>query len=257
MWSEFILANDKSIRHVLDKVQKLFGSRKVGDDSYDAKLRPKNRDEMNQRIRAFVECKEQWHMLKQRAIMQSKASPDGFDSCPTHIPRREDPHPNDTQPDSLMTLAHTVKFDSGATVKISNFDFPSEIGFATDDNPDEVYLPIDDNPDEVDLQIDDNPDEVDLLIGDNSGGIHIPIDYNPGEWGVLNGGRFSTSDGDWASDPVRNSSAGSFTSANSFAHSPRVLQRRARNRKNQRASRTSHANSTIVTKGSNISCRRT
>jgi hypothetical protein len=238
MWCEFILANDKSIRHIHGKIRELFGSRKVGDDGYDAKLRPRNSEEMNQRIRAFVECKEQWYMLKRRAIMQSKASPNGVDS------RREDPCPSDTQ------LAHTAKSprisNSDASVDISDFDFPSGIDLAIDFSPGGINLPIDYIPGGVGLPIGYNSDDVDL-----------PIDYNPGEWGELNGGRFSSSDGGWVSDQVRNSSAGSFTSANSFADFSRVLQRRARNRKNQRASRTCYVNSTIVDKGSNISCRRT
>lgn len=45
----------------------MFGSRKPGGDDYDAKLRPKDSVEMQQRVLAFMECKERWHMLKQRA----------------------------------------------------------------------------------------------------------------------------------------------------------------------------------------------
>ena len=49
----------------------MFGSRKPGDDDYDAKLRPKDAVEMQQRVLAFMECKERWHMLKQRARSKS------------------------------------------------------------------------------------------------------------------------------------------------------------------------------------------
>jgi len=208
MWCEFILANGKSGRHVHGKIRELFGSRKVGDDGYDAKLRPRNSDEMNQRIKAFVECKEQWYMLKRRAVMQSKASPNGVDSCQTNMLRREGLCLNDTQSDSLVILADIAKSsglpNSDASVEISDFDFTSGID-----------IPMDYNPD----------------------GIDLPIDYNPGEWGELNGGCFSLSDGGCVSDQVHNSSAGSFTIANSFADLPRALQSRARNRKNKRASR--------------------
>jgi hypothetical protein len=252
MWCEFILADDKSVRHVHGKIRELFGSRKVGDAGYDAKLRPKNSDEMNQRIRAFVECKEQWYMLKRRAVMQSKASPNGVDSCQTNMSRREDPCPNDTQPDSLVILADTAKSpgfpNSNASVETSDFDFTSGFDFTSDynlggidlpihSNPGGIDLPIDSNPGGIDLPMDYNPGELDFPMDDYLSGINLLIDYNPGEWGELNAGRFSSSDGGCVSDQVHNSSAGSFTSANSFAGFSRALQRRARNRKNQRASR--------------------
>lgn len=204
MWCEFILANGKSVRHVHGKIRELFGSRKVRDAGYDAKLRPRNSDEMKQRIRAFVECKEQWYMLKRRAVMQSKSSPSGVDSCQTSMLRREDLCQNDTRPDSLVILADIAKSPGFPNFEIPDFDFTSGIDFSMD------YIP---------------------------GGINLPIDYNPGEWGELNGGCFLSSDGGCVSDQVHNSSAESFTSANSFADLPRALQGRARNRKNQRASR--------------------
>ena len=183
-------ADGKSVRHVNGKIRELFGSRKVGDDGYDAKLRPRNSDEMNQRIRAFVECKEQWYMLKRRAVMQSKASPNGVDSCQTNLLRRED----------LIAKSPGLP-NSDASV---DFDFTSGI---------------------------------DIPMDCNSGGIDLPIDYNPGVWAELNGGCFSSADGGCVSDQVHNSLAGSLTSAKLFADLPQALQRRARNRKNQQASR--------------------
>jgi hypothetical protein len=237
----FILADDKSVRHVHGKIRELFGSRKVGDAGYDAKLRPRNSDEMNQRIRAFVECKEQWYMLKRRAVMQSKASSNGVDSCQTNMSRREDPCPNDTQPDSLVILADTAKSpgfpNSDASIETSDLDFTSGFDFTSDYNLGGIDLPIHSNPGGIDLLMDYSPGGIDLPMDYYLGGIDPLIDYNPGEWGELNAGRFSSSDGGCVSDQVHNSSAGSFTSANSFAGFSRALQRRARNRKNQRASR--------------------
>jgi hypothetical protein len=63
-----------SIRHIEGKVRQLFGSRKPSDISYDPKLRPKDSTEMDQRVQSFIECKEQWHMLKQRARINSGLS---------------------------------------------------------------------------------------------------------------------------------------------------------------------------------------
>jgi hypothetical protein len=261
MWCELILANDKSVRHIHGKIRELFGSRKVGDDGYDATLRPRNSDEMNQRIRAFVECKEQWYMLKRRAVMQSKASPNGVDSCQTNMPRREDPCPNDTQLDSLVILADTAKSlgfpNSDASVETSEFDFTSGFDFTIDCNLGGMDLPVDSNPGGFDFPMDYNPGGIDLSMDYDPGGFDLLIDYNPGEWGELNASRFSWSDGGCISDQVHNSSAGSFTSTNSVAGFSRAFQRRARNRKNQRASRMCQANSTVVDGGSNIACRTT
>ena len=126
-----------------------------------------------------------------------------------------------------MILADTAKSpgfpNSDAFVEISDFDG--------------IDLPIHSNPGGIDLPIHSNPGGIDLPINYNPDGIDLPIDYNPGEWGELNGGCFSSSDGGCVSDQVHNSSAGSLTSADSFTGFSRALQRRARNRKNQRASR--------------------
>jgi hypothetical protein len=75
MRCESRVADAQSTRHVQGKIRELFGSRKVGDDGYDAKLRPKDANEMDQRIKAFIDCKEQWYMLKKRATMLCEASP--------------------------------------------------------------------------------------------------------------------------------------------------------------------------------------
>ena len=60
-----------SIRHVQGKVKEIFGSRRPKDLDFDPKLRPRDSDGMNQRIRAFMHCKEQWIMLKQRTRMSA------------------------------------------------------------------------------------------------------------------------------------------------------------------------------------------
>jgi hypothetical protein len=52
----------------------MFGSRKPKDADFDSKLRPKDSVQMDNRVRAFVECKEQWHMLKKRAVLESHIS---------------------------------------------------------------------------------------------------------------------------------------------------------------------------------------
>jgi hypothetical protein len=59
------------------KVKNLFGSRKAGNDGYDAQLRPKGANEMDQRIRAFIDCKEQWQILRRRAMMLCQDSTSG------------------------------------------------------------------------------------------------------------------------------------------------------------------------------------
>jgi hypothetical protein len=52
----------------------MFGSRKPKDANFDSKLRPKDSVQMDNRVRAFVECKEQWHMLRKRAVLESHIS---------------------------------------------------------------------------------------------------------------------------------------------------------------------------------------
>ena len=52
----------------------MFGSRKPKDADFDSKLRPKDSAQMDNRVRAFVECKEQWHMLRKRAVLESHIS---------------------------------------------------------------------------------------------------------------------------------------------------------------------------------------
>jgi hypothetical protein len=64
----------RSIRHIEGKVREMFGSRKPNDASFDSKLRPKDSVQMDNRVRAFVECKEQWHMLRKRAVLESHIS---------------------------------------------------------------------------------------------------------------------------------------------------------------------------------------
>jgi hypothetical protein len=66
----------------------MFGSRKPKDAGFDSKLRPKDSAQMDNRVRAFVECKEQWHMLRKRAVLESHISvpssttqADIFDIC--------------------------------------------------------------------------------------------------------------------------------------------------------------------------------
>src|ERR1700722_2929552 len=61
----------RSIRHIEGKVREMFGSRKSKDADFDSKLRPKDSVQMDNRVRAFVECKEQWHMLRKRAVLES------------------------------------------------------------------------------------------------------------------------------------------------------------------------------------------
>src|SRR3984957_1540006 len=64
----------RSIRHIEGKVREMFGSRKPKDTDFDSKLRPKDSVQMDNRVRAFVECKEQWHMLRRRAVLESHIS---------------------------------------------------------------------------------------------------------------------------------------------------------------------------------------
>src|SRR5437588_276129 len=59
----------RSIRHIESKVREMFGSRKSKDADFDSKLRPKDSAQMDNRVRAFVECKEQWHMLRNRTVL--------------------------------------------------------------------------------------------------------------------------------------------------------------------------------------------
>jgi hypothetical protein len=61
----------RSIRHIEGKVREMFGSRKPKDADFDSKLRPKDSVQMDNRVQAFVECKEQWHMLRKRAVLES------------------------------------------------------------------------------------------------------------------------------------------------------------------------------------------
>jgi len=64
----------RSIRHIEGKVREMFGSRKPKDADFDSKLRPKDSAQMDNRVRAFMECKEQWHMLRKRAVLESRIS---------------------------------------------------------------------------------------------------------------------------------------------------------------------------------------
>jgi hypothetical protein len=64
----------RSVRHIEGKVREMFGSRKPKDANFDSKLRPKDSVQMDNRVRAFVECKEQWHMLRKRAVLESHIS---------------------------------------------------------------------------------------------------------------------------------------------------------------------------------------
>jgi hypothetical protein len=64
----------RSIRHIEGKVREIFGSRNPKDADFDSKLRPKDSAQMDNRVRMFVECKEQWHMLRKRAVLESHIS---------------------------------------------------------------------------------------------------------------------------------------------------------------------------------------
>jgi hypothetical protein len=64
----------RSIRHIEGKVREMFGSRKPKDADFDSKLRPKDSTQMDNRVQAFVECKEQWHLLRKCAVLESYIS---------------------------------------------------------------------------------------------------------------------------------------------------------------------------------------
>jgi hypothetical protein len=223
---------------------------------------------MNQRIRAFVECKEQWHMLKRRAIMQSKAFSNGTNSIMiTDDHRSHNGPPPVTAPTSA--LPNALQLPGPGILQSLGLEYPNgQMGgskmfkqfFSTTDvsglqNNSNTSFPVD----TAKLPGFSNSDvSVEITDFNFPGRIDFIIDHSLGEeWGELNRGRFSSSDGGCVSDQTYNSSAGSFSSANQFADFSRALQRRARNRKNQRASRMCYTNNTTVNIGSNIAHRRT
>src|ERR1700734_1639978 len=70
----FLVLIQRSIRHIEGMVREMFGSRKPKDADFDSKLRPKDSAQMDNRVQAFVECKEQWHLLRKCAVLESYIS---------------------------------------------------------------------------------------------------------------------------------------------------------------------------------------
>lgn len=127
------MANAQSTRHVQGKIRELFGSRKVGDDGYDAKLRPKDANEMDQRIKAFVDCEEQWYMLKKRATMLCEASPAQPSLLAPYLPYANNyPPPNVMDGLDLGWLPHFSSSNAFPSVDFPNFDFTGMEDLMTD-----------------------------------------------------------------------------------------------------------------------------
>ena len=74
------------IRHIQTKVRNMFGPMKPHDPGYDRELRPNNSDEMNFRVRALLDCKEQWYMLKHRLNLPKKMDRLEIDDPGSEIP---------------------------------------------------------------------------------------------------------------------------------------------------------------------------
>jgi hypothetical protein len=92
----------------------MFGPRTTTDPLYDTTLRPKNAEEMAQRIVAFTLCKERWHYLARRGpAIGSPIEPN------TNPAIREQPH--------VAPIIENCSLNPGANL----FDYHWAWGIAT------------------------------------------------------------------------------------------------------------------------------